>query len=61
MLQKFKIIVEKHSDGHVAYLLGLKGVVIAEGDTYERTLNNVKSALNSTSFNILQAYVERCK
>ena len=31
----FKIIVEKHPDGYVAYPLGLKGAVIAEGDTYE--------------------------
>ena len=27
-----KIIVEKHSDGYVAYPLGLKGVVVSEGD-----------------------------
>ena len=27
----FKIILEKHSDGYVAYPLGLKGVVVGEG------------------------------
>lgn len=27
MQQLFKIIVEKHTDGHVASALGLKGVV----------------------------------
>ena len=27
-MQPFKIIVEKHTDGYVAYPLGLKGVVI---------------------------------
>ncbi len=45
MLQQFKIIVEKHSDGYVAYPLGLKGVVVAEGDTYEDALADVKSAI----------------
>ncbi|MGC1375432.1 MAG: hypothetical protein WA821_04370 [Anaerolineales bacterium] len=45
MLQQFKIIVEKHSDGYVAYPLGLKGVVVAEGDTYEEALADVTSAI----------------
>ena len=45
MLQQIKIIVEKHSDGYVAYPLGLKGVVVAEGDTYEEALADVKSAI----------------
>lgn len=40
-----KIIVEKHSDGYVAYPLGLKGVVVGEGDTYEGALTDVKSAI----------------
>jgi len=45
MLQKFKIIVEKHPDGYVAYPLGLKGVIVAEGDTYQEALDDVKSAI----------------
>jgi len=45
MLQQFKIIVEKHPDGYVAYPLGLKGVVVGEGDTYEEALADVKSAI----------------
>lgn len=45
MNKQFKIIVEKHSDGYVAYPLGLKGVVVSEGDTYEEVLANVKSAI----------------
>jgi predicted RNase H-like HicB family nuclease len=40
-----KIIVEKHPDGYIAYPLGLKGVVVGEGDTYEDALNDVKSAI----------------
>jgi predicted RNase H-like HicB family nuclease len=45
MEHQFKIIVEKHSDGYVAYPLGLKGIVIGEGDTYEEALADVKSAI----------------
>ncbi len=45
MTRQIKIIVEKHSDGYVAYPPGLKGVVIGEGDTYEDALADVKSAI----------------
>jgi predicted RNase H-like HicB family nuclease len=45
LMRQFKIIVEKHPDGYVAYPLGLKGVVIGEGDTYEEALADVKSAI----------------
>jgi len=45
-MKQFKIIVEKHSDGYVAYPLGLKGIVIGEGDTYEESLADVKSAIS---------------
>lgn len=45
MMRQFKIIVEKHLNGYVAYLLGLKGVVVGEGDTYEEALSDVKSAI----------------
>ena len=44
-MKHIKIIVEKHADGYVAYPLGLKGVVVAAGDTYEQALTEVKSAI----------------
>lgn len=40
-----KIIVEKHADGYVAYPLGLSGVVVGEGDSYEEALADVRSAI----------------
>jgi predicted RNase H-like HicB family nuclease len=43
--KSFKIIVEKHTDGYVAYPLGLKGAVVGEGDTYEQAMADVKSAI----------------
>jgi predicted RNase H-like HicB family nuclease len=45
MVRQIKVVVEKHPDGYVAYPLGLKGVVVGEGDSYEEALANVKSAL----------------
>lgn len=45
MARQFKIIVEKHSDGYVAYPLGMMGVVVGEGDSYEEALADVKSAI----------------
>ena len=45
MMKQFKVVVEKHPDGYVAYPLGLKGIVVGEGDTYEDALIDVKSAI----------------
>jgi len=45
MNRYLKIITEKHSDGYVAYPLGLKSIVVGEGDTYEEALADVKSAI----------------
>ena len=44
-MKQFKIIVEKHHDGYTAYPLGIKGVVVGEGDSYEEALADVKSAI----------------
>jgi len=44
-MRQIKIIVEKHSDGYVAYPLGIQGVVVGEGNTYEDALNDVRSAI----------------
>jgi predicted RNase H-like HicB family nuclease len=44
-MRQFKIVVEKHPDGYVAYPLGVKGVVVGEGDSYEEALADVKSAI----------------
>jgi len=44
-MRQYKIIVEKHPDGYVAYPLGIKGIVVGEGDTYEEALSDVKSAI----------------
>jgi len=57
---QIKIIVEKHPDGYIAYPLGLKGIVVEEGDTYDEALLDVKSAIRfhiETEPSILDAFV----
>ncbi len=44
-MKNLKIVVEKHPDTYVAYPLGIKGVVIGQGETYEAALADVKSAI----------------
>jgi predicted RNase H-like HicB family nuclease len=44
-VKTWKIVVEKHPDGFVAYPLGLKGVVVGEGDSYDTALADCQSAI----------------
>ena len=44
-MRLIKVIVEKHLDGYVAYPLGLKGIVVGEGDPYKDALADVESAI----------------
>ena len=45
-MKEIKIIVEKHSDGYVAYPLGLaRGAIVGQGDTYQAALVDVRSAI----------------
>jgi predicted RNase H-like HicB family nuclease len=45
-MKSIKIIVEKHPDGYIAYPLGIEGVVIGEGNSYQEALEDAKSALH---------------
>lgn len=44
-MEAIKIVVEKHPDTYVAYPLGIKGVVVGQGDSYEAAVADLKSAL----------------
>ena len=44
-VSSIKIIVEKHEDGYVAYPVGMRGVVVGEGDSYDGALADVRSAI----------------
>ena len=45
-MHTMKIVVEKHEDGYVAYPLGIEGVVVGEGDSYDEALADVISAIH---------------
>jgi predicted RNase H-like HicB family nuclease len=45
MSRRSSIVVERHPDGFVAYPLGLRGVVVGQGDTYEQAVADVTSAI----------------
>lgn len=44
-MASIKLVVEKHADNYVAYPLGIKGVVVGQGPTYQAALDDVRSAL----------------
>lgn len=44
-MRSVKIILEKRADGYIAYPVGLRGVVVGEGDSYEEALGDVRSAI----------------
>lgn len=44
-MQPVKIIIEKHFDGYVAYPVGIKGIIVGEGGTYEEAFSDAKSAI----------------
>jgi predicted RNase H-like HicB family nuclease len=45
MVKQVKVIVEKHEDGYIAYPIGLKGVVVGEGNSHEEALADIRSAI----------------
>ena len=44
-MRNFKIVVEKHPDGYIAFPLGLNGIIVGQGDSFEDALEDVKSAI----------------
>jgi predicted RNase H-like HicB family nuclease len=44
-LREIRIIIEKHKEGYVGYPIGLKGVVVGEGDSYDEVLQDTRSAI----------------
>ena len=50
-ITRIKIVIERGEDAYVAYPLGMKGVVVGQGDSYDEALADVTSAI--------QAHVEQ--
>lgn len=45
MFSDYKIIIEKHSNGYVAYPMGGPGILVAHGDTHEEAKESVLQAM----------------
>ena len=45
MSRNIRIIVEEHSDGFVAYPVGLRGVIVGQGATHDEAVSDVTSAI----------------
>jgi len=58
MMKQVKVIIEKHADGYVAYPIGLQGVIVGEGDTYEEALADMQSAITFHTETFGSAVVE---
>jgi predicted RNase H-like HicB family nuclease len=48
-MTQIKFIIEQHADGFLAYPLGMQGIVVGEGGSYEEALADAKSV---TKFHI---------
>jgi len=44
-MRQFKVVVEQHADGFIAYPLGFKGAVVGEGETATEAVADVTSAI----------------
>ncbi len=44
---RVKVVVEHVEDGYIAYPLGMKGVVVGQGDSYQEALSDVTSAIHA--------------
>lgn len=40
-----KFVFERHAEGYIAYPLGIEGIVVGQGKTYQEALDDAKSAL----------------
>ncbi|MGA2296053.1 MAG: type II toxin-antitoxin system HicB family antitoxin [FCB group bacterium] len=40
-----KFVVERHTNGYIAYPLGIQGIVAGQGKTHQAALQDAKSAL----------------
>ena len=44
---RIKVVIEHTEDGYIAYPLGMRGVVVGQGDSYDEALSDVSSAIRA--------------
>ena len=57
-MKHFKVVVEQHEDGFVAYPVGLNGVVVGQGNTEAEAMADVRSAIqfHQTLLSLINSY-----
>jgi predicted RNase H-like HicB family nuclease len=43
--RKIRVVIEKHEDGYLAYPIGMKGVVVGQGNSLDEVRQDVRSAI----------------
>ena len=44
-MRDIKIVVERHPDTYIAYPIGIGGVVVGQGDTFQAAMDDVTEAI----------------
>ena len=44
---RIKVVIERGEDAYVAYPLGMRGVVVGQGNSYDKALADVTSAIRA--------------
>jgi predicted RNase H-like HicB family nuclease len=44
---RIKVVIEHAEDGYIAYPLGMRGIVVGQGDSYGEALADVTSAIQA--------------
>jgi len=44
---RIKVVIERAEDGYIAYPLGMRGIVVGQGDCYDEALADVSSAIRA--------------
>jgi predicted RNase H-like HicB family nuclease len=44
---RIKVVIEHAEDGYIAYPLGMRGIVVGQGETYQEALADVTSAIKA--------------
>ena len=44
---RIKVVIEHAEDGYIAYPLGMRGIVVGQGDSYQEALADITSAIKA--------------
>jgi predicted RNase H-like HicB family nuclease len=45
--KRIKVVIEHDEEGYIAYPLGMRGIVVGQGDSYQEALADITSAIKA--------------